>query len=115
MKRSRKSAWKNYRQWLAAGMSEYLPAPVFSFFARTPGLRWAARMLVFTAILMAWDDATTLRVRFGSARRVVTEMFPTRLTVGKTYQGFIQRLLSLQGRLLQAVTIHLQAELQRMA
>jgi len=31
MKRSRTSAQKNYRHWLAAGMKEYLPAPLFLF------------------------------------------------------------------------------------
>lgn len=89
--------------------------PPFSFWAKASGLRWGARLLVFVAILMSWDDAATLGARFGRARRAVTAMFPTRRTVGKTYQGFIRRLLSVHERLLQAVTRHLRGVLQRMA
>ena len=115
MKRSRMSARMNYRHWLAVGMSEYLPAPIFSFFAKTSGLGWAARMLVFAAILMSWDDAATLGKRFGRARSSVTEMFRPRRKLGKTYQGFIARLLSLHERLLASVTLHLRRVLEQMA
>ena len=115
MKRSRTSARKNYRHWLAAGMSEYLPAPLFSFFAKTPGLRWVAQMLVFAAILMSWDDGATLDSRFSKARKVVTDMFRPRRKLGQTYQGFIKRLLSLHERLLQTITLHLRGVLQQKA
>ena len=72
-------------------------------------------MLAFVAILMSWDGAATLGSRFANARRAVTAMFPSRRTVGTTYQGFIKRLLPFGQRLLDVVTVHLRAELQRMA
>lgn len=72
-------------------------------------------MLVFVAILMSWDGAATLGERLSNARRAVTAMFPSRRTVGRTYQGFIKRLLSLHERLLQAVALHLRGVLEQMA
>jgi len=89
--------------------------PPFSFFAKTPGLRWAARMLVFAAILMSWDEGATQVGRFTHARKALTAMFPTRRSVGKTYQGFIKRLLPLGERLLETVTFHLRGVLEQMA
>jgi hypothetical protein len=72
-------------------------------------------MVVFVALLMSWEDAATLAARFGRARRAVTAMFPTRRTVGRTYQGFLKRLLPLGEQLLQTVTLHLRGVLERMA
>lgn len=69
-------------------------------------------MLVFAAILMSWDDAPTVTARFSRMYGVLAGMFPTRLRVGRTYQGFIQRLLPLQERLLAAVTRHLRGVLE---
>jgi hypothetical protein len=89
--------------------------PPFSFLAKTPGLRWGARMLVFVAVLMSWDDAATLGARFRRARRAVTAMFPTRRTVGTSYQGFLKRLLVLEEPLLRTVTLHLRGVLEQMA
>jgi hypothetical protein len=74
-----------------------------------------ARMLVFTAILMSWDEAGTLGARFSKARGAVTAMFPTRRTVGTTYQGFIKRLLSQHERLLGAVALHLRRVVEQVA
>ena len=101
---------------LVGGRHERIFAgPPFSVFARTPGLGWVARMLVLAAILVSWDDAPTLRERFSRARSSVTKMFGPRRKLGKTYQGFIKRLLSLQERLLAVVAVHLRGVLQRMA
>jgi hypothetical protein len=72
-------------------------------------------MLVFMAILMSWDDGASLGVRFVHARRVLTGMFPTRRVVGKTYQGFLGRLLPLQGQLLAVVRLALRGALQEVA
>jgi len=74
-----------------------------------------ARALVFVAILMSWDDAATISARFGNARQAVTAMFPSRRTVGRTYQGFIKRLLANSARLLDIVLPHLRGVLRRMA
>jgi len=115
MKRSRMSARKNYRHYLAAGMSEYLPACVFSAFARISGQRWVARMLAFTAILMSWGESATLGSQFIGARQSVRTMFPRHLAVGKTYQGFIRALLAIQDRLLEAVIVHLRGAVRQIA
>jgi len=113
MKHSRMSVRKDYRQLLAAGMNEFLPAALFSFFAKAPGLRWLPRMLVFAAILMSWEEAATLGARFDRARRTVGAMFPSRRAVGKTYQGFLRRLLQFHDCLLETVTFHFRHVLQQ--
>jgi hypothetical protein len=115
MKRSGTSGQKNYRHWLAAGMKEFLPASLFSRFAHAPAVRWAARLLVWTAILMSWDEAATQGKRFENARGALAAMFPTRRAVGKTYQGFLKHLLSLQEGLLATVTLHLRGVLEQIA
>ena len=89
--------------------------PPFSFFARAPGLRWLPRMLVFAAILMSWSDGPTLGKRLDIARKTLTAMFPSRRTVGKTYQGFLAALLLLHPRLLAVVTLQLRRTLESMA
>ena len=71
--------------------------------------------MVLAAILMSWDDAATLGARFSRARNAVADMFHPRRKLGKTYQGFIKRLLPLQEWLLQTVTMHLRGVLERMA
>jgi hypothetical protein len=109
------SVRKDYRHHLAAGMKEYLPAALFSSFAKRSGLRWLARLVAWTAILMAWDESSTQQERFQSARRSVTAMFPGRSTVGKTLQGFLKRLLDVHARLCGVVGEHLRAVLQELA
>ena len=74
MKRSM-SVRMNYRHHLTAGMSEYLPAPLFPFCVKTTKLRWLARMLVWAAILMAWTDGPTLLRQFDLARGVLMAEF----------------------------------------
>jgi hypothetical protein len=72
-------------------------------------------MVVFAAILMSWDEGATLGKRFDNARKAVTGMFPSRRSVGKTYQGFIGALLPLHGRLLEAILLRLRQSLEQMA
>lgn len=72
-------------------------------------------MLVFVAILMAWDDGATQIGRFKSARQALREMFPACRAVGKSYQGFIKSLLKVHLRLLEIVAVHLRDVLRGMA
>jgi hypothetical protein len=72
-------------------------------------------MLVFVAILMSWDEGPTQLRRFAHARKAVTAMFPTRRSVGKTYQGFIKRLLAFHEQLLASAAQHLRGVLQQLA
>ena len=63
-------------------------------FAPVPGggpqaRHWKPLLLIWTALLMAWDGGVTLAEQFASARAAVTEMFPSRRRVGKSYQGFV--------------------------
>jgi len=109
------SAQMNYRHHLLAGMSEYLPAPLFPFCVKTTKLRWLARMLVWAAILMAWTDGPTLLRQFDLARGVLMAEFSSRRAVGKTYQGFIKRLLKMHSCLLEVVTVHLRSVIEEIA
>jgi hypothetical protein len=72
-------------------------------------------MLAFAAILMSWDEGASLGERFAQARKAVTTMFPSRRVVGKTYQGFVGRLLPLQRQLVAVVRLALRGALQEMA
>jgi hypothetical protein len=71
-------------------------------------------MLVWTALLMAWDGGASLAEQFASARACVTRMFPSLKRVGGTYQGFVKA-MALQGALLlDRLATHLRVQLCQM-
>lgn len=79
------------------------------------GRRWLPRLLVWAAILISWDQASTQLSRFAGARKTLTSMLPSRRVVGRSYQGFIKALLPLQQRLLELVCSHLRGQIKRLA
>lgn len=116
MQRSCKSARRNYRQRLGEGIKEFLPTGLFSCLSDGFGLRWVARLVAFTAILMSWNGAGTLGQRFIQTRQTVMAMFRPSRAVGKTYQGFMAALISLNGwLLLEVVLVHLRRVIRRFA
>jgi hypothetical protein len=71
-------------------------------------------LLVWTALLMAWDGGATLAERFDSARATVTERFPSLRRVGRTYQGFIDALLLTGAGLLDRLGDELRRQMRAM-
>jgi hypothetical protein len=54
------------------------------------GRRWTARMRVWSALQMGWLDLPSLSERFEAVRRSLTQQFPGRRRVGKSYRGLHQ-------------------------
>jgi hypothetical protein len=110
MKRQRigtSSCPRSYHRELLHAIGKFLPHAGLPLQSRDDRIRWTDRLLVVTAILMAWQAASSLKDAFESCWQVVTGMYPTRRRVGHTYEGFIQalrkrseRLLSIVGRAL---------------
>jgi hypothetical protein len=71
-------------------------------------------MLVWTALLMAWDGGASLAEQFASARACVTSMFSSVKRVGGTYQGFVKAMASQGALLLDRLATRLRAELLAM-
>ena len=121
MKHSHTSAQKNYRHPLAAAFNQLFPASLFTFDSDSSGLdtghkprRWKSLLLVWTAIVMAWDGGATLAEQFASARAVVVRMFPSLQRPGKTYQGFVNALGLWGAMLLERLSDHLRGQMRRM-
>jgi hypothetical protein len=100
---------------LARGHYPFLDRPPFSAFQVRSDARWTARRVALAAVLMAWGSAGSLCDRFTAARDVITEMFPGRRRVGRSYQGFLRALLGFGERLRNAVGMHLRTMLQVVA
>jgi len=82
----------SYQVQLRRAMSRLLPRRGLATVAADGRVRWADRLLVVCAVLMAWDPGTTLVDRFAAARACVVEMFPTRRRPGATHAGFVAAL-----------------------
>jgi hypothetical protein len=77
---------------LADAMKSLLPCQLLPLLAKDGRTRWTSRMLVLTALLMAWSSGTTLLDRFEAARGCLLRWYPGRRRPGGTYQGFIAKL-----------------------
>jgi len=77
--------------------------------------RWDERKLIFTAILMAYDEARHLKDAFEHVRECMAEMFPGERRVGRTYQGFVKALKRLRRRTVAAIAAHLREQHRRLA
>lgn len=77
-----------------------LPRQRLALFRNDGRVRWSPRLLVVTALLTAWQCASTLGERFTTAREAVTRMHPGRRRVGVTYRGFIGALCGQSSALL---------------
>ena len=83
--RSRKNS-RDYTIQLRDVLSRYLPQRGLPLMAAAG--RWADRMLVIAAVLMAISSLGTLAERFSEARAAVVKMYASRRRAGRTYAGF---------------------------
>jgi len=110
--RSRKNS-RDYTIQLRDVLSRYLPwcgLPLMGAVGR-----WADRMLVMVALLMAMSSLGTLAERFFEARAAVVKRYPSRRRPGKTYAGFMGQLVKRSARLLAVVVRGLRGHVERVA
>lgn len=93
-----------HRHQLIEAMTLFL-APL-----RSTEPRWSAWAATLAAVLMAWEDASTLGERFSVVRGMLAGALPRRRKLGRTYQGFAKALLRHGSHLIDRVTAHLRAE-----
>jgi hypothetical protein len=106
MKRQRigqSSSQRSYHRELLHAIGKFLPHCGLGLQSKDDRVRWTDRLLVVTAMLMAWQPAASLKDAFESCWHVVTGMYPTRRRVGHTYEGFIKALQKRSARLLRIV------------
>jgi len=106
MKRQRigqSSAQRSYHRELLHAIGEFLPRRGLPLRSEDQRVRWTDRLLVMTAILMAWQTAANLKDAFEACWQVVRGMYPTRRRAGHTYEGFIKALQKQSPRLLSIV------------
>jgi hypothetical protein len=72
-------------------------------------------LLVWTALLMAWDGGASLGEQFDSARDTVCKMFPFWRRVGRTYQGFVKAMALWGAWLLDRLASHLRQQILAMS
>lgn len=120
MKHSRKSAQKKYRHSLLAALSQILKAPSAPNpdpsdpVAKRSPRRWQPMLLVWTALLMAWDGGASLAEQFDAAKAAVIQMFYSLKRPGKTYQGFVKAMAVRGAMLLDRLCAHLRQHVRSM-
>jgi len=70
-------------------MGQYLPHRGLPLQSTDRRIRWTDRLIVMTAVLMAWQPAGKLIDAFEAARDVVVSMYITRRRPGRHLRGFI--------------------------
>lgn len=106
MKRQRigtSSGSQSYHRELLHAIGKFLPHAGLPLRSTDSRLRWTDRLLVVTALLMAWQTSSRLKDSFEFCWQVVTGMYFTRRHAGHTYEGFIQALRKHSQRLLLVV------------
>jgi hypothetical protein len=98
---------------LYRAIAELLPHQGLSLIDRTR--RWSDRLLVVVALLMHWGGGESLAERFRLARACVVEMHPTRRRPGVGYNGFVDRLLRHNPRLLETLCVALRRRVVEVA
>jgi hypothetical protein len=88
--------------------------PFFSTFTKRKK-RWSLRVIVYQAILMAFDNSSTLKDKFQNARQCLIEMFPNRRRPGKTYQGLARAILAIPESFREKIKKHLQEQHRKSA
>lgn len=72
---------------VGCGHEEISHGPLFS--EQTRQKRWSAWYTVLVSLLMVFDNSSTLRERFGAARRCLVDSYGSSRRPGKTFEGFI--------------------------
>ena len=104
-----------YHPDLLPAIRRFLPRDLSSLPGDDARARWVPRLLVVTALLMAWHAARHLTDRFAAARRVVVAMFPGRRRPGRTPEGFLRALAAASDALLAALAAHWRAAARTVA
>jgi hypothetical protein len=100
---------QSYHRELLHATRTFLPHRGLPLQSPKNSVRWTDRLLVITAVLLAWQTAPTLKDAFEMCWPVVTGMYPTRRRIGRTYGGFIGALARRSARLLSIVQEALRA------
>lgn len=95
MPRSRTSTPKNTRYTthhtqLRQAVRKLFPAVGLPLCSDDIRLRWTDRLLAIALLLLAWNDAATLREAFNTTREVIVFMYPSRRRPGNGFEGFVK-------------------------
>jgi hypothetical protein len=104
-----------YPRELLGAIGKFLPHRGLPLRSGDERVRWTDRLLVVMAMLMAWQEASSLRDAFETCWQVVTRLYPTRRRAGHSYEGFIKSLERHSGRLLPRVMAALRRAVRRVA
>jgi hypothetical protein len=105
----------DYTSQLHGAIKKFLPARGLALCTPAGRRRWTDRLLVVMAILTSWQPAATLLDAFESARAVLVRMYVSRRRPGATLAGYLGALQWASDDLLEIVTGHLRACVQRVA
>lgn len=104
----------SYRKQLIEAIRQYVPSQWFSQWSSHGNADWTPQLLCWMALLMSWDEASTLRGRFENTRTLLKEMFPW-WKLGSSYSGFVQALQRETPWLRKALIEHLQKSVEQWA
>jgi hypothetical protein len=110
--RARLAGAGTYQTQLRESIAHLLPSRSLSLI---DGRRWADRILVTCAILLAWAAGDTLAGRFAAARDAVVKTYPSRRRPGKTYAGFMAALTRRTQALLPGLVEHLRGRTRELS
>ena len=96
-------------------IGKYLPRRGLPLQSGDGRVRWTDRLLVMTAILTMWQQASALVDAFEPAREVVVSMYVSRRRPGKCLAGFLRALAGKSERLLGVVVAELRRALERLS
>lgn len=88
---ARKPRGVSYREELKAAMEELLPPQCFHRWSVHGNADWTPQKLAWMAILMSWDEASTLTERFEHTRRLLKVLHP-RWKLPTSSAGFVAAL-----------------------
>lgn len=97
------TASQGYHAQLLHAIGRYLPRRGLPLQSSDQRVRWTDRLIVMTAVLMAWQPAGKLTDAFEAARDVVVSMYATRRRPGRHLRGFLEILGKSSTRLLAVV------------
>jgi len=104
-----------YATELREAMTKYLPHRGLPLQSADGRVRWTPRLLVMTAVQMAWVSATALADAFATAREATVAMYDSRRRPGETLAGFLETLAKASDALLEVVVAALRRAVPKVA
>jgi len=104
-----------YATELREAMTKYLPHRGLPLQSADGRVRWTPRLLVMTAVQMAWVSATALADAFATAREATVAMYDSRRRPGETLAGFLEALAKASDALLEVVVAALRRAVPKVA